>query len=423
MNTIAIWTVLVGILAGIGCSLVGCFLVLRKMSLLGDAISHAVLPGIALGFLLSGKISGPAIVMGAMVMGILTAYLTQALSRAVNVAEDASLGVVFTTLFALGVVLISVKARNVDLDPGCVLYGLIEFTPFDTTSIMGCKIPVAVLTLAGTLLFILLAIILCWKELKLASFDPELSTSLGYSASLLHYFLMALTAGVTVAAFEAVGSILVVAMLIVPAATAQLLTDRLRTMLMVASLLATLSAILGYLGAVYWNTSVAGMMAVSSCMLFLTALMLAPQYGLVARLLKQLKLALRILREDVLGTLYRNQERQGVALTEASLLPNRSTILRWMTLNTLFRKQLIDRQQDTVSLTKAGKERAIQLIRAHRLWETYLQQNVALPADHLHAPAEKMEHYVGPVLLDILAKDLHEPAQDPHGRKIPVQAE
>ncbi len=393
------------------------------MSLLGDAISHAVLPGIALGFLLSGKISGPAIVMGAMVMGILTAYLTQALSRAVNVAEDASLGVVFTTLFALGVVLISVKARNVDLDPGCVLYGLIEFTPFDTTSIMGCKIPVAVLTLAGTLLFILLAIILCWKELKLASFDPELSTSLGYSASLLHYFLMALTAGVTVAAFEAVGSILVVAMLIVPAATAQLLTDRLRTMLMVASLLATLSAILGYLGAVYWNTSVAGMMAVSSGMLFLTALMLAPQYGLVARLLKQLKLALRILREDVLGTLYRNQERQGVALTEASLLPNRSTILRWMTLNTLFRKQLIDRQQDTVSLTKAGKERAIQLIRAHRLWETYLQQNVALPADHLHAPAEKMEHYVGPVLLDILAKDLHEPAQDPHGRKIPVQAE
>lgn len=421
MNTIAIWTVLVGILAGIGCSLVGCFLVLRKMSLLGDAISHAVLPGIALGFLLSGKISGPAIVMGAMVMGVLTAYLTQALSRAVNVAEDASLGVVFTTLFALGVVLISVKARNVDLDPGCVLYGLIEFTPFDTTSLMGLKVPVAVVTLAGTLLFILLAIILCWKELKLASFDPELSTSLGYSSSLLHYILMALTAGVTVAAFEAVGSILVVAMLIVPAATAQLLTDRLRTMLVVASLLATLSAIFGYLGAMYWNTSVAGMMAVSSGMLFLTALLLAPQYGIVARMLKQLRLALRILREDVLGTLYRNQERQGVALTEASLLPNRSSILRWMTLNSLTRKQLIDRQQDTISLTKAGQERAVQLIRAHRLWETYLQQNVALPADHLHAPAEKMEHYVGPVLLDALAKDLEQPAQDPHGRKIPEQ--
>lgn len=421
MNIIAFWTILVGILAGVSCSLVGCFLVLRKMSLLGDAISHAVLPGIAVGFLLSGKISGPAIVMGAMAMGLLTAYFTQALSKAVNVAEDASLGVVFTTFFALGVVLISVKARNVDLDPGCVLYGLIEFTPFDTTSLLGLEIPQAALTLSGMLLFVLLTIFVCWKELKLASFDPELSTTLGYSASLLHYFLMALTAGVTVAAFEAVGSILVVAMLIVPAATAQLLTDRLKTMLLAASLLATLSAILGYLGAMHWNTSVAGMMAVSSGLLFFTALLVAPKYGLVAKLLKQWGLTLRILREDVLGALYRNQERHGIGLPRAQLLPERQSYLRWVALRSLFRKQLISGDQETISLTKAGKERALRLIRAHRLWETYLQQNVALPADHLHAPAEKMEHYVGPALLDKLAEDLHQPTQDPHGREIPVQ--
>ncbi|HQR08498.1 MAG TPA: metal ABC transporter permease [Gemmatales bacterium] len=418
---IAFWTILVGILAGVSCSLVGCYLVLRKMSLLGDAISHAVLPGIALGFLLSGKISGPAIVMGAMVMGLLTAYLTQALSKAVKVPEDASLGVVFTTLFALGVVLISVKARNVDLDPGCVLYGLIEFTPFDTTSVFRWEIPQAALTLGATTLFVLVAIILCWKELKLASFDPELSTSLGYPASLLHYFLMALTAGVTVAAFEAVGSILVVAMLIVPAATAQLLTDRLRTMLLVASLLATASAILGYWGGERWNTSVAGMMAVSAGGLFFIALMLAPKYGLVAKLVKQLGLTFRILREDVLGTLYRNQERHGIGLSGADLLPGQLTMVRWMTLKSLVRRQLVNSDQGTVSLTKAGQDRALQLVRAHRLWETYLQQNVALPADHLHAPAEKMEHYVGPVLLDSIAEDLHQPAQDPHGREIPAQ--
>lgn len=421
MNMIAFWTILVGILAGVSCSLVGCFLVLRKMSLLGDAISHAVLPGIALGFLLSGKISGPAIVVGAMVMGLLTAYLTQVLSNAVKVQEDASLGVVFTTLFALGVVLISVKARNVDLDPGCVLYGLIEFTPFDLTSIFGWEIPQAAMTLGVTTLFVLLVIILCWKELKLASFDPELSTSLGYPASLLHYLLMALTAGVTVASFEAVGSILVVAMLIVPAATAQLLTDRLKTMLLAASLVATVAAILGYWGGEWWNSSVAGMMAVSAGVLFFLALMLAPKYGLLARLIKQLGLTFRILREDVLGTLYRNQERHGLGLKGADLLPGKSSMLRWMTLRALLSRQLVKLDQGLVSLTTSGQDRALQLVRAHRLWETYLQQNIALPSDHLHAPAEKMEHYVGPVLLDTLAQDLRQPAHDPHGREIPVR--
>lgn len=420
MTSIDWWTILVGVLAGVGCSLVGCFLVLRKMSLLGDAISHAVLPGIALGFLLSGKIAGPAIVLGAMVMGLLTAYLTQALSRAVNVAEDASLGVVFTTLFALGVVLISVKARSVDLDPGCVLYGLIEFTPFDTMPLIGFEVPAAVITLGCTLLMIVLAIAVCWKELKLVAFDPQLATSLGYPASTLHYFLMALTAGITVAAFEAVGSILVVAMLIVPAATAQLLTDRLRNMLILASLLATLAAVFGYLGAMHWNTSVAGMMAVVSGGLFLGSLLLAPRYGIMARMMRQLQLTLRIYQEDVLGSLYRAQENAPSEKMQTRKLPIKPGLVRWYTLQSLKGQSLIKVENNSVTLTDTGKERALQLIRAHRLWETYLQKNVSLPEDHLHAPAEKMEHYVGPVLLESMAEDLKKPTKDPHGRDIPL---
>lgn len=419
MTSMAFWTILVGILASVGCALVGCFLVLRRMSLLGDAISHAVLPGIAIGFLLSGKISGPAIVLGAMMMGLLTAYLTQALSKAVQVAEDASLGVVFTSLFALGVVLISVKTRNVDLDAGCVLYGLIEFTPYDVSEYFGVSIPNAVVSLGGMLLLILLSLTLFWKELKLAAFDPELATSLGFSANKLHYFLMALTAGITVAAFEAVGSILVVAMLIVPAATAQLLTDRLKTMLVLASLIGTMATVLGYALAVYWNTSVAGMMAISGGGLFLTALFFAPQYGIAAKILKQWQWSLRILREDILGTLYRAQEAATASLPASVLLPRQTSFMRSIGLRSLLRRDLIQMEGHQVALTQTGTERAKQLIRAHRLWETYLQQNVALPADHLHAPAEKMEHYVGPALLESLATDLHEPAKDPHGRVIP----
>ncbi|MFO0815008.1 MAG: metal ABC transporter permease [Gemmatales bacterium] len=417
--TIALWTILVGVLASVGCSLVGCFLVLRRMSLLGDAISHAVLPGIAVGFLFSGKINGPAIILGAMAAGLLTAYLTESLSQAVKVTEDASLGVVFTSLFALGVVLISVFARQVDLDPGCVLYGLIEFTWYNTTTIAGYDIPVAVITLGSMVLFVLFCIIMLWKELKLASFDPALATSLGYSATGLHYFLMALTAGITVAAFESVGSILVVAMLIVPAATAQLLTDRLKTMLLVASLIGTLSAIIGYYLADHWNTSVAGMMAVAAGGLFVTTLFLAPRYGLLPRLMKQWKWALRIHREDILGTLYRAQELDQPSLPIMELLPQHSAFLRWLSLRTLHYQGYVSEANNLVSLTIAGTERAIQLVRAHRLWESYLQQNVALPADHLHVPAEHMEHYVGPVLMEELAEDLQKPHLDPHGRAIP----
>lgn len=419
MTSLAFWTILIGTLASVSCALVGCFLVLRRMSLLGDAISHAVLPGIAVGFLLSGKINGPAIILGAMALGLLTAYLTQALGKAVKVAEDASLGVVFTSLFALGVVLISVKTKHADLDAGCVLYGVIEMTPIVTSSYFGMELPDAAVILTGMLLFIVVCLVAFWKEFKLASFDPELATTLGFSANFLHYFLMALTAGVTVAAFQVVGSILVVAMLIIPAATAQLLTDRLRTMLLLSALLGTLATVLGYAFAVYWNTSVAGMMAVAAGGLFLLALGFAPQYGIIAKLLKQWQWSLRVLREDILGTLYRAKEQGELGLQIDKLLPRQSSWMKRLSLRKLHRQGLIALQRERVTLTAAGSERAQQLIRAHRLWETYLQQNVALPADHLHAPAEKMEHYVGPELLESLATDLHAPAIDPHGRTIP----
>ncbi len=425
MDHLAFWTILAGLLTGVSCALVGCFLVLRRMSLLGDAISHAVLPGIAVGFLLSGKISGPAIVLGAMTMGLLTAFLTQSITSATRVSEDASLGVVFTAFFALGVVLLTISAKGVDLDAGCVLYGLIEFIPFDTIEWNGLLIPRAIITLGFTLLLTGSVIALFWKELKLASFDPALATTLGYPASLLHYLLMALVAGVTVASFEAVGSILVVAMLVVPAAAAHLLTDRLGIMILIASLLASLSAIFGYLFALQYNTSVAGMMAVVAGGFFALALILAPRYGLLAKVLRQARLTLRIAREDLLGTLYRreeaNQRGEQPAATSGrpDLLTGSRPLFRKLALRQLLHRGLVQGRADHYELTPAGRDRAIQLVRAHRLWEAYLEQNVSLPPDHLHAPAEKMEHYVGPNLLRELESALRQPATDPHGRTIP----
>lgn len=416
------WTIALGIATNLPCAVLGCYLVLRRMSLLGDAISHAVLPGIALGFLIGvrfagegqARLGGPGVVVGAMAVGMLTAFLTHALSRLGKVPEDASMGVVFTSLFAIGVILITRAARDVDLDPGCVLYGLIEMEALDTVQVLGVEVPRSLgsLGLAGVLTAGFVGLL--WKELKLVSFDPGLATAVGINAAVVHYALMAMVAGATVAAFEAVGSILVVAMLIVPAATAHLLTDRLGRMMLVASGVAVLSAGYGYLGAVRLNTSVAGMMSVVAGLLFAAAVVLGPRHGLLGKLLRTLGLSLRIVREDLLARLYRAEESNAAPVASGHGGPI-AALAGWQ----LRRRGLIETGRDAPGLTAAGRHEAGRLVRAHRLWESYLSANFDLPADHLHEPAERVEHYLGPALVDDLSTELDRPTSDPHGRSIP----
>src|SRR5262245_19942022 len=197
-NSLAVWTVAVGILCNVPCAILGCYLVLRRMSLLGDAISHAVLPGLAVAFLITGSLSGWGLAIGAAVLGVLTAYLTQAVHKLADVAEDASMGVVFTSLFAIGVILITRVASHVDLDPGCVLYGLLEFVSLDTVPMFGREVPRAVQTLGPSLVVTVAFVLLFWKELKIVSFDPALAGAMGYRVGLIHYVLMAMVACVTV---------------------------------------------------------------------------------------------------------------------------------------------------------------------------------------------------------------------------------
>lgn len=274
------WIVIVGALCAIACALLGCFLVLRQMSMMGDAISHAVLPGLAIGFLLTNSRASLGMFIGAAIVGVLTAVFTQWVSRLGKVDRGASMGIVFTSLFALGLVLIVQAADHVDLDPGCVLYGAIELTPLDigaTFTLLGhlIEVPRAALVLGLTALINLGFILCLFKELRITAFDPALADTLGFRSGLMHYLLMILVAITTVASFEAVGSILVIAMLIVPAATAYLLTQRLGTMLALSAMIGTISAGLGHLGAItaprwfgFEDTSTSGMMAVVAGLLF-----------------------------------------------------------------------------------------------------------------------------------------------------------
>jgi manganese/zinc/iron transport system permease protein len=259
-----LWTMATAVLASVACGVVGSFLVLRRQSMLGDTISHAVLPGIAGAFLLTGTREVIPMLLGATAVGIFTATLSSGLSRWGRVDRDAAMGVTFTSLFALGVVMISLAARQVDLDPGCVLHGLLEFVPFDTVELLGCTIPRAAAWLGGALLIDLVLVVACLKELRSTSFDAGHAASLGLRVGWVHAGLMAIVAANTVVAFEAVGSILVVAMLVAPGATARLWTDRLITMLWLAGAIATATAIIGYVLALELNTSAAGMIATMS---------------------------------------------------------------------------------------------------------------------------------------------------------------
>lgn len=423
---LAFWTILAGILSGATCALLGCYLVLRRMSLLGDAISHAVLPGTVIAVLLSGQLTGWQVFVGAVVAGVLTAFLTQTLSDTAQVPEDSAMGVVFTSLFALGVVLITQYAHHLDLDPGCVLYGLIEFVPIDTTPILGVEIPRAVISLGLVFLATLAFITLLWKELKLVAFDAALATAMGISAIAIHYLLMGMVAVATVASFEAVGSILVIAMLIVPAATAHLLTDRLLMMQIWAVGSAVISAIGGYYLAERWNNSVAGMMAVVSGGLFFLAVIMAPRHGLMMKALRNLRLTIRIVQEDILAVLYRAEERGwregGPTSLEESECRRFGGSGLWprIAIPLLIRDGLIKAvEPGKLSLTPWGHLRAESLVRSHRLWEVYLEKHFDLPRDHLHAPASRVEHYLGPNLQQELQQELETPAQDPHGQIIP----
>jgi manganese/zinc/iron transport system permease protein len=415
-NADSVWTVVVGILCNVPCAILGCYLVLRRMSLLGDAISHAVLPGLALAFLLTKQLNGPAMAIGAAVMGVLTTFLTQVVHKAADVPEDAGMGVVFTSLFAVGVILITRAASSADLDPGCVLYGLIEFTPLDTVPLFGREVPRAVQTLGPALLATIGFVAVFWKELKLVSFDPALAAAMGFRVALIHYMLMAMVAGVTVASFEAVGSILVIAMLIVPAATAHLLSDRLGGMIGWSVAVAVLSAVLGYLGAVKLNTSVAGMMAVAAGGLFLLAVLFAPRHGLMGQVVRRTALALRIARDHLLAALYRAEE-AGVPAG-----PFEPSWVRRLAAFQLRRAGRIERHPGGWRLTPTGRAEGVELVRAHRLWEAFMSTRLGLPADHVHAPADRMEHYTDPALRDQLASDLAFPTRDPHGRPIPPPA-
>ncbi|UII30736.1 metal ABC transporter permease [Fulvivirga ulvae] len=279
----ALQIILAGSLVAIACGLLGCFLVLRKMAMVGDAISHAVLPGIVLAFLFTGSRDSVTMLIGAGAIGILTTFLIEFFHKKGKLQTDASIGVTFTWLFAVGVILVSAFAGKVDLDQDCVLYGEIAYVPLDLwITDSGLVMGPRVLYITGTVLIILIAfIVLGYKELFLTTFDPGYASAIGISTAVWHYLLMGAVSLTTVASFESVGAILVVALLIAPPATAYMLTENLKKMLILTSVLGVFISAGGYYLAAWLDGSIAGAMASVAGLLFMLAFLFSPGNGVI----------------------------------------------------------------------------------------------------------------------------------------------
>lgn len=439
------WTALTAALAAMSCAVPGTFLVLRRQSMLGDALSHTVLPGIVVSFLAaywlgvasphahSGSTTQLMLLGGAVVAGLLTAFLTETVQRLGRVENSAALGVVYTSLFALGLLLVRLYADNVHLDADCVLFGAVETVVLDTVGMS--DVPAAAVLNGSVLIVNLLLLLLCFKELRLTTFDPDLATSLGLNSTLVNYVLMAATSVTLVAAFQSVGAILVITVLIAPPVAAFLLAERLHIMIIVALLIAGSSAFLGHAAALWTpaavfgnlgfttvdDSSTAGMTAIVCGLMFALAFLFSPRRGLVVQSVRQWMLGFRILCEDCLGILYRGEEADSqnndvIQLVDSSVLNTiRGRLACWR----LNRLGFVDSRATGWKLTEAGRQHAEHLVRSHRLWESYMARHFSLPDDHLHETAHRVEHFLDVPMVDQLEQELDQPGLDPHGRAIP----
>ncbi|WP_433943130.1 metal ABC transporter permease [Paenibacillus sp. SN-8-1] len=286
------WIILTGALVASTCGIVGCFLVLRKMAMIGDAISHSVLPGIVIAFLISGSRDSLFMLLGAAALGLVTVLLIQLFHQS-GLQSDAAIGVVFTALFAVGIILVSLYTRDIDLDLDCVLYGEIAYVPWNTLEVGGMDIgPKAVWGVGAALVLSVVVITVFYKQFKVCSFDPAFAAAIGIPIALFHYLLMGLVSVSTVASFESVGAILVVGMLVVPPATAYLLTDKLNRMIVYSVTIGIVSSITGYYLAQWLDASIAGCMISTAGIFFVIALLFSPRHGVIFRKWKQRRMLL-----------------------------------------------------------------------------------------------------------------------------------
>lgn len=369
-NNAPLMIMLTGALVGIAATLVGTFLVLRGNSMLSDAISHSIVFGIVIVWLVTGQQSGPVQIIGAALTGLLTVFLTELLVNTKRVKHDAAIGLVFPVLFSIGVLLLNVYARDVHIDQHTVLLGEIGFVWLDTVDIGPYRVPESLLSMGAMTLVNLAFVGLLYKELKLATFDAALAKALGFAPAFLFYALLMLTSATAVAAFDAVGAVLFIAFVIVPPSAAYLLTDRLWLMLVLGAAISVASSVAGYYLAVRWNVSIGGMMAVMTGVFLMLAFLFGPSYGLIAQEMRRRGQRLQNESRTLAVHLYNhegepNQGEENVAQALREHLGWEDAKARQVLLRSLDQR-LIIRQGDLLRLTPEGRAVAREILEPWR---------------------------------------------------------
>lgn len=348
---------LIAIVVAAACAIPGVFLVLRKMALISDAISHSILPGIVIGFFITQDLNSPLLILLAAITGVITVVLVEAIQKTGLVKEDTAIGLVFPALFSIGVILIAKNANDVHLDVDAVLLGELAFAPFDRLLMSGIDMgPKSLWIMGGILVITLILLFLFFKELKVSTFDAGLSSALGISPIIMHYGLMSVSSVTVVGAFDAVGAILVVALMIAPAATAYLLTSDLKKMMLISIGFGVLSAIVGYWLAHILDASISGSITTVLGFIFLLVYLFAPRKGLLSVLYRQRQQRTEVSLITFLLHLTNHSEESERHINHLNEHINWQKVRSQTVLDLAEKNNMISITKDVVSLTAKGKE-------------------------------------------------------------------
>ena len=348
---------LIACLVAVACAIPGTFLVLRKMAMISDAISHSILPGIVVGFFITQDLNAPLLIVMAAITGVLTVVIVEFIQKTGLVKEDTAIGLVFPALFSIGVILIAKNADDIHLDIDAVLLGELAFAPFDRFVINDIDMgPKSLWVIGIILLCTLLLLRIFFKELKISTFDPELAAALGFSPVVIHYSLMSIASVTTVGAFDAVGAILVIALMIAPPATAYLLTDNLKKMLVLSVIFGITGALAGYWLAHGLDASIAGSITTVLGILFLITYLAAPKNGLISVLYRQRRQRIEVHLLALLLHLQNHEEESERHINHLNEHINWQKVQSRSVLELAFKNNMITVKNDIISLTKKGKD-------------------------------------------------------------------
>jgi ABC-type Mn2+/Zn2+ transport system permease subunit/Mn-dependent DtxR family transcriptional regulator len=404
----AIRAIVTSSMVGITCGVLGAFIVLRNMSLIGDALAHAILPGIFIAFILVGY-STIGFFIGSVVAGIATAFGITWIQQYVSTKNDAAIGIVFTSMFAIGVMGISkISQRGVHLDLQDFLFG----------NVLGISSIDICLTF-GVMILVLTCISLFYKYFFITSFQETIAKTMGINIKLVHYFLMFLLSFAVVSALRSVGVILVVSMLITPAATALLLAVRLKNVLIISAIIGFAGANIGLLLAILFDTNPGPAMAVTVTGIYGLTVIFSPKKGLLFNYFRKIKTRNTIEQEDILKHSLKQGPQWNLDITKVATVLGLSPQKIKKHVNRLASKQLVQSHNNGYVLSEAGIQQANKLVRAHRLWESYLVEKIGMDESEIHEEAERLEHHLSNTLIDEVDQSLGYPEKDPHGSPIP----